>query len=93
MKTRLWESETTNTCVQFRDDFQEMVGMHTNLGWIPLGRGEGEGEGPWTADEAEKKAESIAEAYNLVESPPVRALFMAGMSEIKSLATVTANEI
>ena len=74
MKTRFWDSDQgSSTCVQYRDDAEPMVWMHTNLGWVPIGNS------PEDAGEAEAFAVETAKGYGLVERDNDTARAMAGV--------------
>lgn len=73
MRTRYWESEgVSTTAVQFRDDTEPMVHIHTNMGWVAVGNA------PKDVVGAEKFAEDIARGYHLTETTEEQALYMAG---------------
>lgn len=77
MRTRYWHHPDgmSSTAIQFRDDTQPMVHMHTNLGWVPIGNA------PTDATGAEAFAEQIAGNYGLSEGSPALATYMAGEEE------------
>lgn len=75
-KTRFWESANgSSTAVQFRNDADPMVHLHTNVGWVRIGNS------PSDEQKAEEMAEGIAEGYGLFEASKLRALYMAGRGE------------
>lgn len=75
IKTRFWDSETSSTAVQFRDDTTPMIWMHTNIGWVPLNGT------PHFPEEASECAESLAKHYGLEEASQEKALYMLGEEE------------
>lgn len=77
MRTRYWHdaSGLSSTAVQFRDDTEPMVHLHTNLGWVPIGNT------PTDATGAERFAEELAKNYNLNEASQAVATYMAGVDD------------
>lgn len=57
MRTRLWLSNTgSSTAVQYREDTNIRVWVHTNMGWIPASN-----------VETESEAEKLASSWKLIE--------------------------
>lgn len=57
VRTRLWLGEFTSTAVQYREDLDVRVWLHSNLGWFPISN-------LFT----EQQAEELAKGYKLVEA-------------------------
>ncbi len=75
VKTRFWSSdEGSSTCVQWRDDTDPPVWLHTNLGWVQVNV-----DAPHVADEA--FAVTLAEGYGLTERSEEYARGMLGGEE------------
>lgn len=74
VKTRFWDSGggMTTTAVQFRDDTNPMVHLHTNIGWVGISNA------PKDAAGAEEMAAKLAAGYNLVEASEEQATYMLG---------------
>ena len=74
MKTRFWDHPygLSSTAVQFRDDADPMVYVHSNIGWLPIGNT------PKDAVEAEDFAVKLAKGYNLTECSQEMANYMLG---------------
>jgi hypothetical protein len=77
MRTRYWHdfAGLSSTAVQFRDDADPMVFLHTNLGWVPIGNT------PPDATGAERFAEEVAASYKLSEASQAVATYMAGCDD------------
>jgi hypothetical protein len=58
MRTRLWLSNSgSGTAVQYREDIDVRVWVHTNIGWVPASN-----------LETESEAEKLASSWKLVEA-------------------------
>jgi hypothetical protein len=58
MRTRLWLSNSgSGTAVQYREDIDVRVWVHTNIGWVPASN-----------METESEAEKLASSWKLVEA-------------------------
>lgn len=77
VKTRYWHHEDgmSSTAVQFRDDADPMVHLHTNMGWVPIGNT------PKDVKDAEVFAEQLATGYNLQEANKDVAVYMLGLDD------------
>lgn len=74
IKTRYWDNIDggSTTAVQFRDDTEPMVFLHSNIGWLPLGNT------PKDATGAEAFAKQLADGYGLTEASQEVAQYMLG---------------
>lgn len=58
MRTRLWLSNSgSSTAVQYREDIDVRVWVHTNIGWVPASN-----------METESEAEKLASSWKLIEA-------------------------
>lgn len=76
VRTRFWSGDMTSTAIQFRDDVEVPVWMHTNIGWVPVSNSSKQ---EMTLEESEKLAEDLAISYELTERSPETAWRMLGL--------------